>query len=168
MDSVLRRQRNSRWGTAPVINKSGKPKIAVLTERDIKIILKPLVRYRYLSADYIHALGGGSLDYLINRLNLLSREPNRYVARPLQQRANAGANYRRLIYELAEKGWRVMQERGLLYQRSRAPTNFAHELMTCELMASFELGARKSAFRLITWPDILESQNLPDGPRHAP
>src|SRR5947207_3978671 len=168
MDSVLPRQRNSRWGTAPVIDKSGKPKLAVLTERDIEKILKPLVRYRYLSADYIHALSGGSLDYLINRLGLLSREPNRYVARPQQQRANAGANYRRLIYELAEKGWRLMHARGPLSPRSRAPPNFAHELMTCELMASFELGARERAFRLITWPNILESQSLPDGTRRSP
>src|SRR5437763_12439019 len=158
--TAIARKRNSRWGHAPILDRRGKPKLAAITARDIEGIFKPLTRYRYLPADYIHALAGGSLDYLIDRLNLLSREPNRYVARPHQQRANAGANHRRLIYELAEKGWRVMHERGLLYQRSRAPTNFAHELMTCELMASFELGARASAFRLITWPDILESQNL--------
>ena len=60
-----------------------------VTQRDIDGIFKPLTRYRYLPVDYIHALGGGSLDYLVNRLNLLCREPNRYVARPPQQRANA-------------------------------------------------------------------------------
>ena len=32
------------------------------------------------------------------------------------------ANHRRLIYELAEKGWRVMQERGILRDaRARRP-----------------------------------------------
>ena len=168
MTTSLARKRNSRWGAAPILDKSGQPKIAVLTRRDLDGILKPLTRYRYLPADYLHAFAGGSLDYMVNRLNLLSREPNRYVARPPQQRANAGANYRRLIYELADKGWRVMQERGVICQRSRTPTNFAHELMTSELMTSFELGARESGIRLIMWPEILESGNLPETTWQSP
>src|SRR5215216_3326708 len=152
---LKKRKRNSRWDTAPVLNRSGSPTTVVLTERDIQGIFKPLTRYRYLPADYIHAFYGGSLDYLINRLNLLAREPNRYVARPIQQRANAAANHRRLIYELADKGWRVMEERETEAERSRAPSNFAHELMTCEVLASFELGVRECGSQLITWSDIL-------------
>jgi hypothetical protein len=168
MDSVLSRQRNSRWDTAPVLDKSGRPKVAVLTDRDMDNIFKPLIRYRYLPADYIHALGGGSFDYLISRLTLLSREPNRYIARPHQQRANSSANCRRLIYELSDRGARAMHERGFIYSRPRAPSNFAHELMTCELMASFGLGARENGIRLITWPDILQSHSLPESTRHSP
>ena len=160
--------RNSRWGDAPVLDKSGKSKVAVITERDFERIFKPLARYRYLPADYLHAFAGGSLDYLVNRLALLARKPNCYVARPQQQRANASANCRRLVYELSDKGMRVMQERGLACQRSRTPTNFAHELMTCELMASFELGARETGARLITWSDILQSENLPEATRRSP
>src|SRR5439155_12959431 len=155
------RKRNSRWGNAPVLDKHGRSKIAVVTERDIERIFMPLVRYRYLPADYLHVLSDGSLDYLVNRLALLTRKPNCYVARPEQQRANASANCRPQIYELADKGIRVMHERGLMFQRSRTPTNFAHELMTCQLMASFELGSRESRNRLITWSEILQSQNLP-------
>src|SRR5438094_308214 len=103
--------RRSRWDDAPILDRGGRPKVAALTERDIDGIFKPLLRYRYLPADYLHAFAGGSFDYLIDRLNLLARRPNLYVARPHQQRANAGANHRRLIYEIAEKGIRVMQER---------------------------------------------------------
>jgi hypothetical protein len=139
----------------------------VLTERDIERILLPLSRSRYLPADYLHALSGGSLDYLINRLALLARRPNSYVSRPQQQRANASANCRRQIYELSEKGIRVLHERGLTFQRARTPSNFAHELMTCQLMASFELGVRESGNRLITWADILQSKNLPDATRRS-
>src|SRR5881227_1649551 len=144
MHTQTPRKRNSRWGDAPVLDKSGAPKIALITERDLKRIFLPLAQYRYLPADYIHALGGGSLDYLVNRLALLARKPNCYVARPEQQRANASANCRPQIYELADKGIRVMQERGLMCQRSRTPTNFVHELMTCQLMAAFELGCRET------------------------
>jgi hypothetical protein len=155
-------RRNSRWGDAPILDKAGTPKLAVITERDVDRIFLPLARYRYLPADYLQALGGGSLDYLVNRLALLARKPNGYVVRPQQQRANASANCRRQIYELSEKGVRLIHERGLMCERIRTPTHFAHELMTCQLMASFELGCRETENRLITWSDILQSQNLPD------
>ena len=168
MASSDSRSRNSRWGDDPTIGKDGKAKVAFVTERDIERIFAPLARYRYLPADYLQALGGGSLDYLVNRLALLTRRPNGYLARPQQQRANASANCRRQVYELAEKGVRLMHERGLICQRSRAPASFAHELMTCELMASFELGVRETGHQLITWHDILQSKNLPDATRTSP
>jgi hypothetical protein len=86
-------------------------------------------------------------SYWDTLLALLARRPNSYVARPLQQRANASANCRRQIYEPAENGIRLMHERGLMCQRSPVKT-FAHELMTCQLLASFELGARETGVRL--------------------
>jgi len=159
------RRRTSRWCDAPITDKNGRSKIAVVTDRDFDRILLPLARYRYLPVDYLHALSGGSLEYLVNRLGLLARKPNSYVARPQQQRANASANCRRQIYELADRGIRLMHERGLNCQRTRTPSNFAHELMTCQLMASFELGGRETTNRLITWTDILQSRSLPDATR---
>src|SRR5690348_110022 len=138
MNTADTKIRNSRWADAPILDRQGRPKTAVLTERDFKGIFQPLARYRYLPADYLHAFSGGSLDYLINRLNLLSRRPNVYVSRPHQQCANAGANHRRLIYELSGKGMAVLEPRGITDQRTRSPANFAHELMTCQVMASFE------------------------------
>jgi hypothetical protein len=161
-------RRNSRWSDAPVLDRIGRARAVCLTERDIDAVFRPLARYRYLPVDYLHALSGGSLDYLVNRLNLLSREPNRFVARPHQQRANASANHRRMIYELTEKGWAILQERGVMRDRSRAPANFVHELMTAMLLASFELGAREDGIRPIAWSDILESKSLPDTTRSAP
>jgi len=128
----------------------------------------PLMRHRYLPVDYLHALGGGSLDYLVNRLNLLSRIPNLYVRRPLEQRANAAANYRPLVYELASRGWTLMQERGFERRHVRPPASFAHELMTCQIMASFELGARDHGAQFIAWDDILQSKNLPEATRRSP
>src|SRR5512135_2048980 len=102
--------RNSRWGDAPVRDKNGNPKAVVVTDRDIERIFLPLARYRYLPVDYLHALAGASLDYLVNRLALLARKPNCYVIRPIQQRANASSNCRRQIYELSDKAIRVLHE----------------------------------------------------------
>lgn len=168
MDGVLIKKRNSRWDDAPLLGASGRPKVAVITNRDIESIFKPLARYRYLPVDFIHALGGGSLAYLVDRLNLLSRRPNLYVKRPVQQRANAFANRYRLVYELADKGLRVAQERGIEIERSRTSGSFAHELMVCEIFASFELGARHSDVWFIRWPDILKSKALPESTRQSP
>jgi len=39
--------------------------------------------------------------------------------------------------------------------------------MTCQLIASFELGASATQNRFITWSDILQSQNLPDATRDS-
>jgi hypothetical protein len=169
MDAVVAKKRNSRWDISPVRDARRAPKVACITFRDIERIFAPLTRYRYLPVDYLHALGGGdSVDYLVNRLNLLSRIPNLYVRRPLEQRANATANHRPLVYELASRGWTLMQEQGFERRHNRPPASFAHELMICQIMASFELGARSAGAQLITWSDILRSENLPEATRRSP
>src|SRR5712691_9684847 len=163
MNAAAAPQRNSRWTRRPTF---GARKTAQLSLHDIAIFAV-LARYLYLPADYIHALVGGSFKHLIHRLNVLSREPNLFVNRPAQQRANANANYRPMIYELDERGIRVLQERGVEHQRTRSPASFPHELMVCQTMASFELGARDAGVRLITWNDILRSERLPETTRRS-
>lgn len=167
MSTSSTKPRSSRWADTPILDRHGRPKIAALTEHDIEGVFRPLTRYRYLPADYLHAFAGGSLDYLINRLNVLTRPPNEYVVRPHQQRANAGANHRRLIYQLTNKGMDVMRHRGVMDLRTRSATNFAHALMTCLVSASFELGARETGANLIAWEDILASRSLPDSTRRS-
>src|ERR1700751_138164 len=112
------RARNSRWDREPKLDRAGRPIVARLSSEDIEI-LKLLGRYRYLPTDYLAALTGPSLPALQARLEILCRKPNCYVARPHQQRANAGANTRRLIYELDDKGARELQEHGILYSRKK-------------------------------------------------
>src|ERR1700730_10218438 len=104
--SVAKAHRTCRWTRDPVIDE-GEAVVVHPTDRDIEIF-KLLARYRYLPSDYIHAFVGGSLNALCRRLNFLSRKPNLYLARPHQQRDSADANYRRLIYELDERGSRVL------------------------------------------------------------
>src|SRR5580658_8353724 len=113
MDATPQKQmRNSRWSRDPVLSRDGAAVAVYPTERDIEIF-KLLVRFRYLPSDYIHAFVGGSAKALLHRLNLLCRKPNLYLSRPHQQRQNAEANYRPLIYQLDERGSRVLRERGL-------------------------------------------------------
>jgi hypothetical protein len=159
--------RNSRWTRDPVINHAGAPRAVYPTDRDIEIF-QLLVRYRYLPSDTIHAFVGGNAKALLHRLNLLSRKPNLYLSRPLQQRQNAIANYRPLIYQLDERGSRVLQERGLPFLSKSQHHNFAHELMVAQIMASIELGVRANRdIRLITWPSILAHERTPLATRQS-
>jgi protein involved in plasmid replication-relaxation len=168
MDAIVAKSpRNSRWTREAVID-DGRAVVVYPTDRDFEIF-KLLIRYRYLPSDYIHAFVGGSMSALSRRLNYLSRKPNLYLARPHQQRGAADANYRHLIYELDERGSRVLKERGLSFVRKSYHRNFAHELMVAQIMASFELGTReRTNIRLIAWPEILASSNTPEATRWSP
>jgi Replication-relaxation len=162
MDAINEKQaRNSRWSRDPIIGRAGVEAAVRLTERDIEI-LKLLARFRYLPADCIHAFIGGNEKALSHRLNLLSRKPNLYLARPHQQRQNADANCRPLIYELDERGSRLLREHGFPLFPKRHHRNFAHELMVSQIMASIGLGVRDDPnVRLITWSEILASDKTP-------
>lgn len=167
MEATFQKQaRNSRWTRRPVID-AGKTVVAYPTDRDIEVF-KLLVRYRYLPSDYIHAFVGGSLQALTRRLNFLSRKPNLYLARPIQQRDSAAANHRALIYELDQRGAHVLRERGLSFLAKTYHRNFAHELMVAQIMASLELGVRANTHvRFISWPEILASNQMPAATREA-
>ncbi len=161
-------KRNSRWSRDPVIGNTGAPRSVYPTQRDIEIF-KLLVRYRYLPSDTIHAFIGGNAKALLHRLNLLSRKPNLYLSRPQQQRQNAIANYRPLIYQLDQRGSQVLQDRGLPFLSKSLHHNFAHELMVSQITASIELGTRANrAIRLITWPEILAHERTPLATRQSP
>lgn len=153
--------RNSRWSRDPVKGQEGAPRAVYPTERDIEIF-KLLARFHYLPSDYIHAFVGGNQKALLHRLNLLSRKPNLYLARPPQQRQCADANYRPLTYALDERGARALRERDLPVPLKSSRHNFIHELMIAQITASIELGTRANpAVRLITWRDILAHPNTP-------
>jgi hypothetical protein len=161
MDARVYKQcRNSRWTRDPVVD-DGRAVVAYPTERDIEIF-RLLARYRYLTSDYIYAFVGGNPKALSRRLNLLSRKPNLYLARPHQQRESASANHRPLIYELDERAIRLLRELGASPPPKSYHRNFAHELMTTQIMASFELGTKEhSHVRLITWSEILSKEHTP-------
>ena len=166
MDAIApKKTRNSRWDRKPVVDDGAKPAVAHLTERDIDIF-KCLARHQYLSTDYIHAFVHGDYKSLIHRLNLLSRKPNLYINRPQQQREHAEANYRKLVYELDNRGAQVLRDCDIPVSKKKDHRNFAHELMVCQIAASIDLGTiTDPRIKLIRWPAILASDKLPDATR---
>jgi hypothetical protein len=160
--------RNSRWSREPKLNKSGVPILANLTKDDIAIF-EILARYRYLPSDYLAALSGRSLPAVQRRLEKLCRKPNCYIDRPHQQRDNAGANARRLIYELDDKGADELCGRGGVYSRKKVLRNFAHELMACTIAASFEIGTKTNPnIRIIGWHQLVASPQMPATTKQLP
>lgn len=155
------RTRNSRWDRQPKLDERGRPFVARLTEDDF-LILTLLGQYRYLASDYIAALTGRSLATLQARLEILCRKPNCYINRPQQQRDSASANSRRLIYELDDKGAEALRGREVHCPRKKNMRNFAHELMACQIAASFHIGALANpAIRIIAWHELVESPQMP-------
>lgn len=165
MESVTPKRR-SRWSRDPVVT-SGRPAVARLTERDFAIF-DLLARYRYLQSNDIHAFVGGNFDALTNRLNLLSRHPNLFLARPSQQRESASANHSHLIYELDERAITALRGRGVALPPRTRQRNFAHELLICRVLASIGLGALANpSVRLIPWSKILDSDSIPTATRRS-
>jgi hypothetical protein len=136
----------SRFGSTPVVRDGfiRKKPPAALTELDWKI-LEALVRYRLLSADYIAALVGSSQKYMTTVLQVLKSEPQRYIklcdeqADPNNQRYYLHTT---LYYELDSAGITQLRERGFSIPPRKRVTNFVHQIMEDQIMASFEIGAK--------------------------
>ena len=132
-----------------------------LTLRDFDI-LRLLNRYRFLRSTFIHAFVGGNKTKLVERLGQLYHEAG-HLDRPAQQWQAVNARYQPAVYELSEKGAEVLGENGgssdgggLGCRGSGPYRQFAHMLMVCEILASFELAAAQTAgLRLVWWPEIL-------------
>lgn len=150
--SVKRRSRMRREPTGKRIE---------LTERDLEIF-RLLSRHRYLRSTFIHAFVGGNKTKFLERLGDLYHEEG-FLDRPEQQWQAANARYQPVVYELSRKGADALKANGgpgdigALPGRGAGPhRQFAHTLLTCEILASFELGvAETQSLRLVWWPQIL-------------
>jgi hypothetical protein len=166
MDATPKR-RCSRWDRDPALDGNGRPRLALITERDVGIF-KLLARYRYLTIDDIHAFVGGNRKALSHHLNLLSRRPNLYLNRPGQQRRRADANHRPLIYELDDRAIGILRQEGVSAVPRTHHRNFVHEVMTSRIMASFELGALANpTLRIVSWSEIIASGKTPEAIRNS-
>jgi hypothetical protein len=145
------KKRNSRWDDEPRL-KNGKPVVIHPCATDL-VIFRLLNRYRYLPLDFIVAHTGLSYSYLVHRLDDLARKPNKFLNRPEKQRAQPNANYRFMIYELAERGEKLLKDHGFYPVEPRLgdETLFAHSLMVTETIVSLDIG---NPGEMIWWPEI--------------
>jgi len=146
------KKRNSRWDDEPILDKTGKPVVMYPCATDI-VIFRLLNRYRKLPLDFIVAHTGLSYSYLVHRLDVLARQPNKFLDRPPEQKnRQPNSNYRYLIYELAFKGETILKKAHFDTSEPRFGDKhlFAHSMMTNENILNIELGATN----MIWWPEI--------------
>ncbi|HEY2032894.1 MAG TPA: replication-relaxation family protein [Rhizomicrobium sp.] len=124
-------------------------KALALTPRDLEIF-RVLSRYRYLRSTYLHAFAGGASETRFKeRLGDLFHEG--YIDRPAKQWEFASARHLPAIYEIGARAKRVLVEsaictdEGATYLGSGAARQFAHAVLICESLASFEIGSQRSA-----------------------
>lgn len=158
------KKRNNRWDDEPRLNKTGQPTVIYPCVTDI-VIFRLLNRYRYLPINFIQAHTGLSYVYLRGRLDVLARKPNKFLNRPDKQRAQPNANYRFLIYELADRGETILKDHLLHSPEHRLGDErmFAHSLMVSETIVSLEMA---HTGQMIWWPEI--SSRLADPHRFIP
>jgi len=142
----LSRQRRGRSGKAEQ-----------LTDRDIEV-LQLLSRYKYLPADFLAAWVSAPIRAYSKRLLKLHRAG--YIKRPPQQWNYANCHYRFTIYELDEKGKDLLDREDLRLKPvaiyKHVLTEFAHNVLLCEVLFSLEFGARAKGFLFQTHLDVLK------------
>ena len=138
------------------VRRQSASKAIVLSPRDVEIF-KLLDRYRYLPSNFIHAFVSGNPIRFKQRIGDLFHEG--FLNRPYRQWQAMNARYRPAIYELDTKAREALIERGILHRhRVGHGSSFAHEMMVCLVMASFELAARSDpGLRFISWRDLARS-----------
>jgi hypothetical protein len=163
-----KRALRSRYSNEPHV-RGGSP-VSVppsrLTNLDIRI-LAILGRYRFLNKHYIAAVVGSTPGWMRSRLRTLKRKPHPYI-KVCDEQAHNPRYYLRteLIYELGGAGFTELHERGIILPDRHPAKEFVHQVMTDQIMASFALGCTDTR-RVITWDDILASQNMPSETKAA-
>lgn len=153
-------KRISRFGNEPVLNGDGKPVQAVMTERQTQL-LGFLERHRYATFDDIHAFLKGDPTALRYSIRVLKAKPNCYI-KVCDQHAEERNLRRKLAYELDKRGIEYLRESGKLIPDRRHVRNFTHAALASHATASIEAGISTAQHaRLITWSEILSSQNMP-------
>lgn len=142
--------------------RSGDPKAIELTARDIEL-LRLLNRYRFLRSTFIRAFLAGSHQKITRRLRDLF--DGHYVTRVHPQFRVGNLRSHPEVYELGHQGVAVLRALGLYSPFDRvtirpgrnAPRHeFHHDLYICDLLASLELGVKRSGLRFINLYEILE------------
>ena len=131
-----------------------------MTERQTQL-LGFLERHRYATFDDIHAFLKGDPTALRYSIRVLKAKPNCYI-KVCDQHAEERNLRRKLAYELDKRGIEYLRESGKLIPDRRYVRNFTHAALASHATASIEAGISTAQHaRLITWSEILSSQNMP-------
>lgn len=131
-----------------------------IRQPDIELV-KLFARYRYLSAEYAAALLGRSYQGVSRRFcSLREKDVNIFQLCERQRTNTAERTIGTLYYELAQEGYALLSEEGIVLPEKREDKIFPHTLMVDQIMASIGIGLRQQ--------DELEIEYRDDLPRKLP
>ena len=149
-----------RFSSAPVLNVSGKPIVALMVDRQPRI-LKALAEHNQLTADDILALVGGNKRALYDTLRVLKAEPNEYV-RIVPEQVRARNLRGPLCYQLAPAGVRWLREHGHNAAPPKRSYSLSHDAFAAHAMASIRAGiAHQSNARFVSAEEIQQHPKFP-------
>ena len=160
--------RLSRFSRSPILGEDNRPvRVRRPTEAD-RAKLEALSRHRFLTCEWLAACTGASAQATVNRINVLKRDPNNFVKIAGEMIDNQRAYlFMPLFYELDAKGIAYLDQCGITVPKRQIARNFEHQAMTDQIMASFEIGAKKERIDIISWADILASEKMPQKSRES-
>ena len=124
-------------------------------------LLAFLERNRYATFDDLFAYLRGDPTALRYTIRVLKAKPNCYI-KVCDQHAEERNLRRKVAYELDKRGVELLRENGMLIPDRRYVRNFTHAALASHATGSIEAGISAALnARLITWSEILSSQNMP-------
>ena len=108
-------RRRHRASTEPPPGRKAEHVVKRLSDRHIATfaLLDPYLGFKYLTTEWIRYFVGGARIYNSQVLGWLQEKPNCYIVRPPQQKASPNFLAKQAVYELAERGFRELVERGM-------------------------------------------------------
>lgn len=156
-------KRRSRWTKPPLLKKDGTKKRRSVTSKDEDILrlltpgsaLRKPWGYTLLRSHYISTLLEREHYSTLGSLDALASAGG-YIYLP-EQPIN---NFRHLVYSISEKGAKHIDQ-----PRPKHLHLYRHELMCCDIAASFEITARTHGATIFSWPTIISSDQFPKATR---
>jgi hypothetical protein len=151
------------WTRDPYTNGDGEIVVVKRPTKDDFEKFKVLARYRFLSAPYLAALAGCNAKAIHHRFNVLKREPNKWVRIAEEQTEDVRGHFLNTkFYELDSRAVAYLSERGINVPSRKIVRQFEHQVVTDQIMASFEIGVHADpSLRMISWESILNSPKMP-------
>lgn len=154
------RKNASRFGREPVIGKTGKPIVPKMARGQIAIV-EFLRRNRYATFKDIHAFVGGDKTTVRRNIRILKATHVAYI-KVCDQHAKERNLSRPILYELDKNGIAYFTGDPKRAIERPPSVNFDHAALASHATAQLEIGINGCPYaRLITWPEIKASKNIP-------
>ena len=176
-------RRRHRASTEPPPGRKIGHAVKRLSDRQIAIfaLLDPYLGFKYLTTEWIRYFAGGAYIYNSQALGWLQEKPNCYLVRPSQPKASPNFLAKQAVYELGERGFGELVERGLaavqsnrasgrIYPDSSHRSNsYPHELIVdigfyAPLRHAVD---RAPNVRLVPFAQLLKHDEVPEATRLA-